>query len=145
MAACEFWTYKHHVHQGQMDLVEICGLTRRPCFVQQPHSDTGRLLQLNCTRRTWALEHGPGSPPPSVDPPGQVVDRGQDQGQDRNQGQNIDHPLILGVPDLSHISRSRPIITKSSPPAPGSPDPELPGGSAPGSARGPDLGPGIPG
>jgi hypothetical protein len=52
---CEFYKLKR---KGP-DLVEVCNLTGRPCFVEQPDTTKGRILQHACTRRTWALETRP--------------------------------------------------------------------------------------
>lgn len=52
---CEFFSY----HRVAGILVELCVLTGRRCFVEQPESTEGRILQHSCTRRVWALETEP--------------------------------------------------------------------------------------
>lgn len=50
---CEYLGYERRAGV----LAEICLLNERLCFVEQPHTITGRQQVLSCARRLWALEH----------------------------------------------------------------------------------------
>jgi hypothetical protein len=49
---CEYYQKKRQ----REDLVFVCALTGRPCFVNEPDTALGRECQTNCTRRIWARE-----------------------------------------------------------------------------------------